>query len=72
MNDSTLITKATVTLRSIRSTGREFEDAFRCDASPAAAEQAARAMAANLGYVRSPSVRKIGPAEFSVHYWSVD
>lgn len=72
MNDSSLFVEATVTRRSIRATGREFEEGFSCPADPARAEQAARDMARNLGYVCSPSVRQIGPAEFSVHYYGCD
>lgn len=61
-----------VARRTVRNTGREFEESFRCDADPAAAERAARAMCAAIDYVRSPSVRKVGAAEFIVRWWSAD
>jgi hypothetical protein len=72
MNDAILTAASQVTRRCIRSTGREFEEGFSCPTDPALAEAAARAMARNLGYVCSPSVRQIGPAEFSVHYYGCD
>lgn len=66
------ITVPRVTRRSIRNTGREFEEGFRCDANPALAEKAAQECCDRMDFMRSPSVRRVSECEFSVHYWGLD
>lgn len=58
--------------RCILDNGREFIEGFRCDADPAAANEAARDFAAGLDFMRSPSVSKIGDTEWQVRYWGLD
>lgn len=58
--------------RCIRDNGREFEYGYRCDEDPASANQAARDRCAQIDFMRSPIIQKVGPAEWSVKWYGLD